>query len=193
MQLFVCQKEKIDGSSLRNFNLGEIPQIIAVCSTRLRSNQIGSVATGNLFILTFRHFLICTPQVFPRAYMGEGRSICPFLFPFSSSHSFKCSVISHGYFLLVFLIFTYIAIFLSFLSSYIMVVIFSSPISSKSLMIEKKKAYDSCLDFRPPKQSLAKHLSCLPPRCLSWSLSYFSSSHSPNYSGDFLISLNLVT
>lgn len=53
VQLSGCQKEKIDGSSLRNFNLGEIPQIIAVCSTRLKSDQIGSVTTGNLFIHTF--------------------------------------------------------------------------------------------------------------------------------------------
>lgn len=75
-----------------------------------------------------------------------------------------------------------------------MVVIFSSPISNKSFMNEKKKACDSFfLDFRPRKQSLANHLSCLPPRCLAWFLSYLSSSDSPNYSWDFLISSDLVT
>lgn len=53
VQFFVYQKKKKDGASLRSFNLGEIPQITAVYTVRLRSNQLGSMAKGNLFLSTF--------------------------------------------------------------------------------------------------------------------------------------------
>lgn len=144
MQLFVCQK--IDGSSLRIFNLGENPQIIPVWSARLKSNQIGSVATGNLFVLTFQLLLVPTQQLFP-IYIYRGGSICPFLVPFSSSHSLDPQLLHVDTFLSCSLSDTLPAFSVLF---HHMVVIFSSPTSDKSFKNEKKRKPMAVFAFQTP-------------------------------------------
>lgn len=77
---------------------------------------------------------------------------------------------------------------------HIIVVIFSIPISYKSLMNERRKPVTIIL-FKAPKQNFAKCLSCSSSMCLPWSLFCFASfsfGNYPNYSWNFLIDEDLV-